>query len=368
MVSIPFDSHTTSPEAVADTRARSGTPHVQISGLSKRYPGQHTDALQHIDLAIPRGTIFGIIGRSGAGKSSLIRCLNRLETPSSGRIVIEGTDISTLSPRELVNWRRNTGMIFQHFNLLSAKTVRQNIELPLKVAGVPADIRRQRTDALLHLVGLESRQHAWPAQLSGGQKQRVGIARALVHNPDLLLCDEATSALDPETTRAILELLRTINRERQITIVLITHEMEVIHALCHQVAVLDSGQIVEQGPVWQVYGAPRQAVTRQLLTPDHGTLPQALEGTVRTTPDSAQDRLLLRLRYCGNGAMPDIGRVSQAIPGGATLMRSDIEWINKRPVGQLLLLLSPALRHTTLDPLPPDLADSIEVVGYVTGF
>ncbi|MBJ3816137.1 ATP-binding cassette domain-containing protein [Shimwellia pseudoproteus] len=367
MVSIPFDILTATPATLSGHSQR-GEPHVQVSGLTKRYAGQQSDALHNIDLAIPRGTIFGIIGRSGAGKSSLIRCLNRLEAPTAGRIVIEGTDINTLTEPQLVAWRRSTGMIFQHFNLLSAKTVRQNIELPLKVAGVPPAERRQRTDALLDLVGLESHQHAWPAQLSGGQKQRVGIARALVHNPDLLLCDEATSALDPETTRAILDLLRTINRQRQITIVLITHEMDVIHDLCHQVAVLDSGHIVEQGPVWQVYGDPRQAITRQLLNPDRDSLPEALSSALAPERSSPQDRLLVRLRYHGAGCIPDIGQVSAAIPGGATLMRSDIEWVNQRPIGQLLLLLSPAVNATALHRFPSALADNIEVAGYVAGF
>lgn len=366
MVSIPFEHSAVAQNAPA--RPPRGEPHIQVSGLTKRYAGQQTDALHQIDLVIPRGTIFGIIGRSGAGKSSLIRCLNRLEEPGQGSVVIDGTDISRLSEQALVAWRRNTGMIFQHFNLLSAKTVRQNIELPLRVAGVPARERRQRVDELLGLVGLEKHQHAWPGQLSGGQKQRVGIARALVHNPTLLLCDEATSALDPQTTRTILDLLRTINHQRQITIVLITHEMEVIHDLCHQVAVLDNGHIVEQGPVWQVYGAPQQAITRQLLAPQHDHLPEALAATLSPARRGPDCRLLVRLRYNGNGATPDTGQVNAAIPGGATLMRSDIEWVSNRPVGQLLLLLNPAINAAQLTNLPAGLADNIEVAGYVSGF
>jgi len=274
MVSLSIPE--TSALSDAATRHTSGASHVIIEALSKRYPGQSVDALRNINLGIHRGEIFGIIGRSGAGKSTLIRCLNRLEEPTAGRIVIDGIDISALNARQLVEWRRSTGMIFQHFNLLSAKTVRQNIELPLKVAGVPAAVRARKVDELLALVGLEARQHAWPAQLSGGQKQRVGIARALVHDPELLLCDEATSALDPETTRSILALLKKINQQRHITIVLITHEMDVVHDLCHNVAVIDQGEIIERGPVWQVYSDPQQETTRQLLNPNHQALPESV--------------------------------------------------------------------------------------------
>ncbi|WAH62158.1 ATP-binding cassette domain-containing protein (plasmid) [Pseudomonas silvicola] len=216
-----------------------GKVHVQIHALSKRYAGQAQEALKEIDLQVKRGEIFGIIGRSGAGKSTLIRCLNRLEKPTQGTVVIDGIDLSSLTDRELVAWRRRTGMIFQHFNLLSAKTVRENIELPLKVAGVPAQQRRQKVDELLALVGLEDA----PKRMCTTfwrTKQRVGIARALVHDPELLLCDEATSALDPETTRSILALLKKINQQRHITIVLITHEMDVVHDLSvTQVAVID---------------------------------------------------------------------------------------------------------------------------------
>jgi D-methionine transport system ATP-binding protein len=195
--------------------------HVRFINLGKTYQDRQgpVDALQQIDLAIQRGEIFGIIGRSGAGKSSLIRTINRLEQPSSGRVLIEQTDIGPLNEDQLVELRRRIGMIFQHFNLMSAKTVWQNVELPLKVAGVPREQRQRKVSELLELVGLQDKHKAYPAQLSGGQKQRVGIARALVHEPAILLCDEATSALDPETTQSILGLLREINQRLGLTII-----------------------------------------------------------------------------------------------------------------------------------------------------
>ena len=343
-----------------------GKVHVQIRALSKRYAGQAQEALKEIDLQVKRGEIFGIIGRSGAGKSTLIRCLNRLEKPTQGTVVIDGIDLSSLTDRELVAWRRRTGMIFQHFNLLSAKTVRENIELPLKVASVPAQQRRQKVDELLALVGLEARQNAWPAQLSGGQKQRVGIARALVHDPELLLCDEATSALDPETTRSILALLKKINQQRHITIVLITHEMDVVHDLCHQVAVIEQGEIIERGPVWQVYSDPQQETTRQLLNPQFAALPEAIQPLLTPTRQQPDSRLLVRLRYSGQGAQPDLAAISARVPGALTLIYSAVEWVERKPTGQLLLLLDAHHDAAQVYDLLAESADQLEVAGYVT--
>ena len=260
--------------------------HVRFIGVGKTYDGRQgpVAALKGIDLAIQHGEIFGIIGRSGAGKSSLIRTINRLEQPSSGRVLIEQTDINSFDENALVGLRRQIGMIFQHFNLMSAKTVWQNVELPLKVAGVPKLQREQKVRELLELVGLQGKHGAYPAQLSGGQKQRVGIARALVHNPAILLCDEATSALDPETTQSILGLLREINQRLGLTIILITHEMAVIRDLCHRVVVLEQGRIVEQGPVWQVFGDPQHDVSKTLLAPLQDTVPPALQSRITAQP------------------------------------------------------------------------------------
>jgi len=341
--------------------SRPGDWHVKLSAVVKRYPGQQTDALKNIHLQVRRGEIFGIIGRSGAGKSTLIRLLNRLEEPTAGQVVIDGVDLGSLTHAQLVAWRRRTGMIFQHFNLLSAKTVRENIELPMRVAGVPAAVRRQKTDTLLALVGLEARQHAYPAQLSGGQNQRVGIARALVHDPELLLCDEATSALDPETTRSILALLRKINRELHITIVLITHEMDVIHDLCQRVAVIERGEIVESGSVWQVYGNPQQETTRILLAPDRDALPEDLQRRLRPEPAAGYGPLI-RLRYNGSGAMPQLNHLIAAFGSDITLLQSSLENVQGKNIGQLLLRVAQPLPQ----PLPAGLADHVEILGYVT--
>ncbi len=227
---------------------------VRLDNVSKAFGA--TVALEKVTLDVRRGEVLGLIGRSGAGKSTLIRCLNGLERPDSGVVEIEGRSIETLDERALQPLRRRIGMIFQHFNLLSSKTVADNVGLPLKIEGQPRAARRARVAELLDLVGLADKANAWPAQLSGGQKQRVGIARALAARPALLLSDEATSALDPETTGSILELLRDINRRLGLTILLITHEMGVVKAIADRVAVLDGGRIVEHGPVWRVFASP----------------------------------------------------------------------------------------------------------------
>ena len=226
--------------------ASSGAESVVFSGVGKVFGGA-TAALSNVDLSVTRGEVFGIIGRSGAGKSTLLRLVNGLEKPSSGEVRVNGISVGALDERGLVALRRRIGMVFQHFNLLSAKTVRENIALPLKIAGRPKREIDAKVDALLELVGLSAKRDAYPRSLSGGQKQRVGIARALVHDPDLLLCDEATSALDPETTQQILALLRDINRRLGLTIVLITHEMAVIREVCDSVAVIEAGEVVETG-------------------------------------------------------------------------------------------------------------------------
>ena len=236
---------------------------LRLVDVSKRFGA--TPAIDGVSFEVGRGEIVGIIGRSGAGKSTLIRCLNGLERPDSGRIEVLGEDIAPLGERGLRRVRLRVGMIFQHFNLLSSKTVADNIALPLKIAGRSQAERRERVRALLWLVGLEDKAEAYPAQLSGGQKQRVGIARALAADPAILLSDEATSALDPETTASILALLRDINRKLGLTIVLITHEMSVVRAIADRVIVLDHGRVVEEGAAAAVFGNPQAALTRRLL-------------------------------------------------------------------------------------------------------
>ncbi|WP_110970499.1 methionine ABC transporter ATP-binding protein [Pseudomonas huaxiensis] len=317
---------------------------LQLRGIGKRY-GNLT-ALQDIDLQVQRGEIFGIIGRSGAGKSSLLRLINRLETPSTGQVLINGQDIAALSTTQLRPLRRQVAMIFQHFNLMATRTVAENIELPLRMAGVAAAERLRRVDELLQLVGLVERRDAYPAQLSGGQKQRVGIARALVLEPQILLCDEATSALDPESTQAILQLLRDINRRLGLTIVLITHEMEVIRDLCHRVAVLERGQVVEQGEVWRVFGDPKHEVSRILLAGS-----EHVEDSAR----SAEGEVLLDLHYTGErGLEPDLAALSAALPG-LRLVQGGVERIQGRALGRLRV----AVGKVDLESIR-ELADRIE--------
>ncbi|QDP41008.1 methionine ABC transporter ATP-binding protein [Radiobacillus deserti] len=240
---------------------------ISIKDLTKVFPSnkESLTAVDHLNLDIAKGEIFGVIGYSGAGKSTFIRLLNRLENPTSGSIEIEDKDITSLSKKELRTTRQEIGMIFQHFNLLWSRTVRDNIGFPLEIAGVPSQERKQRVDELIRLVGLTGRENAYPSQLSGGQKQRVGIARALANNPKVLLCDEATSALDPETTDSILQLLVDINEKLGLTIILITHEMHVIRKICHRVAVMEKGQIVEQGDVLDIFLHPQQTVTKRFV-------------------------------------------------------------------------------------------------------
>lgn len=238
---------------------------IEIDRLSKHYPGQDPPALDAISLTVQDGEIFGLLGPSGAGKSTLLRCLNLLERPTGGNIQVDGVSLLDMAPSALRAHRRQMGMIFQHFNLLHAKTVAQNIEVPLRLAGLPASARQQRVDELLTLVGLAHRRSAYPSQLSGGQQQRVGIARALASRPRYLLCDEATSALDADTTASILALLEQINRTLGITIILITHQIEVVKALCHSAALIEQGRVIEHGALRDLMLNPASTLRQRLL-------------------------------------------------------------------------------------------------------
>ncbi|NIF47595.1 methionine ABC transporter ATP-binding protein [Enterobacter sp. Ap-1006] len=240
---------------------------IVLSGVSKIFASRHgaITAVDNININVNKGQIYGIIGYSGAGKSTLIRLLNGLEKPTSGSIIVAGQDIAQARGEQLRQARLKVSMVFQHFNLLWSRTVAENIAFPLQIAGVNKSQIQQRVNELIKLVGLEGRENAWPAQLSGGQKQRVGIARALANNPDVLLCDEATSALDPQTTDAILDLLLDINRQLNLTIVLITHEMHVVRKICQRVAVMENGRIVEEGPVLDIFTHPQQPITQTFV-------------------------------------------------------------------------------------------------------
>ncbi|CCV10225.1 methionine ABC transporter ATP-binding protein [Mesorhizobium sp. STM 4661] len=306
---------------------------VRLVELKRRF-GQ-TAALDGVSLTVRKGEILGIIGRSGAGKSTLIRCLNGLERPDSGQVFIEGREISRLGERELQPLRRRIGMIFQHFNLLSAKTVEDNVALPLKIEGRPRAERLAPAAELLKLVGLSEKAKAYPASLSGGQKQRVGIARALAARPALLLSDEATSALDPETTRSILALLKDINRQLGLTILLITHEMEVIRSIADRVAIIDAGRIVEEGPVWSVFADPKSAITRSLLGGIRPQLPAEISSRLTRTEGG---EAILRIDVAGEAARgPLLSDLAEAVPGLFRLVHGGIDHVQQQPVGTLFL-------------------------------
>jgi len=325
-------------------------------------------ALKGVSISIPDGGVFGIIGRSGAGKSTLVRTINLLERPSSGRVTVDGVDMTALSPDELRGARMRIGMIFQSFNLLSSRTVAGNVAFPLKLADwSPSDVNK-RVCELLELVELTDKKDAYPAQLSGGQKQRVGIARALANRPKILLCDEATSALDPQTTRSILELLREINRKLGLTVVLITHEMAVIKEICDEVAVLDEGLVVESGTVFEVFTRPRAAVTRELLAsfmtkelPPHfadmNFLPEPI-------PDGTT---VLRISFLGDtAARPVISGMIRQCGVDANILYGAIDHIQGVPYGTLVVELSgePHERDAAMDYLR-NLNLGLEMIGYV---
>ena len=351
----------------ADDAAPPVAPHIVFEGLRKHYQGARgrVTALDDVSFAIGRGEIFGIIGRSGAGKSTLLRSINMLERPDGGAVRIDGTDVGRLDENALVRLRRRIGMIFQHFNLLSAKTVTENVALPLRVAGVkPAEARR-RVQGLLELVGLGGKADVYPAKLSGGQKQRVGIARALVHDPEILLCDEATSALDPETTQSILALLRDINRKLGLTVVLITHDMAVIREVCHRVLVLDAGRVAEEGEVWRVFGNPQAEATRALLRPLRHDVPADLAAALRPEPRGAGEAAVLRLRFTGQGQPGGVSLPALVALGpGARLLHGGLDRLRGHAQGSLLVSVpAGALREEAARAAL--LADHVEVLGYV---
>ena len=274
---------------------------IKLSNITKVFQqGSRTiTALSDVSLHVPAGQIYGVIGASGAGKSTLIRCVNLLERPTSGRVIVDGQDLTTLSEGQLTLARRQIGMIFQHFNLLNSRTVAGNVALPLELGNLSKAEIAARVSELLELVGLSDKQDTWPANLSGGQKQRVAIARALATNPKVLLCDEATSALDPATTRSILELLKDINRRLGITILLITHEMDVVKRICDCVAVISNGELIEQDTVSEVFSHPKTPLAQQFIQSTlHLDIPE--DYLQRLQPEASATTVpLLRLEFTG---------------------------------------------------------------------
>jgi D-methionine transport system ATP-binding protein len=302
---------------------------------SFRVGGREVAALQPLDLQIVEGEVFGIIGHSGAGKSTLIRLINGLERPSGGRVLVDGEDPGALDAAGLRALRRRIGMIFQHFNLLSSRTVAANVAFPLELAGTPQAEIASRVAELLARVGLNEHANKYPAQLSGGQKQRVGIARALACRPRILLCDEATSALDPQTTASVLALLAQINRELGLTVVLITHEMEVIRRVCDRVAVLDAGHLVESGQVAEVFLHPRHATTRRFVSEAE----HVNEGALHSDFAAVSGRLL-RLTFLGQHTYePLLGRIARETGVDYNILAGRIDRIKDMPYGQLTIAL-----------------------------
>lgn len=313
---------------------------------SYRIKRQDVPALYPFNLKIEAGEVFGIIGPSGAGKSTLLRLINLLERPSGGRILIDGADITAAGPNDLRRLRRGIGMIFQHFNLLATRTVADNVALPLRLAGEQSAPRiRARVEELLARVGLSTHADKYPSELSGGQKQRVGIARALANDPSILLCDEATSALDPQTTTSVLELLAELNRDLNLTIVLITHEMDVIRRVCDRVAVLEDGRIVEQGAVADVFLHPQHAATRQMVSEAHG-LSDAQASADHAVPGGR----LLRLTFHGASTWsPLLSRIARSHEVDFTILDGRIDKIKQTPYGQLTVTVQGDQAEAAID-------------------
>jgi D-methionine transport system ATP-binding protein len=317
---------------------------IELQAIHQRFNGSgaggFVDAVQDVSLSIRKGEIFGIIGRSGAGKSSLVRTINLLNRPTSGKVLVDGRDLTALAAEELRLARHDIGMIFQHFNLLTSRTVYGNVALPLELAGLSKAAIHAKVMPLLALVGLTELKDRYPSHISGGQKQRVGIARALANDPKVLLSDEATSALDPETTRAILELLRRINRDLGLTIVLITHQMEVIKVICDRVAVMDAGKVVEQGEVIDVFRAPKHAVTKALIGDVIAQeLPAGVLARVRARLLQAPGSQLFRMAFSGDSVdQPLLSDAIRRYDMDFTILHGQIDEIQGQAFGSLAVL------------------------------
>ncbi|WP_102349148.1 methionine ABC transporter ATP-binding protein [Bacillus sp. Marseille-P3661] len=309
---------------------------IELKNITKEFKSKtgRIVGVDNVSLTIQKGEIFGIVGYSGAGKSTLLRCMNILERPTSGEVIIDGVDLLNLSSKNLRKARQSIGMIFQGFYLVSSKTVFENVAFALKAAGVDKGIIEERVNELLELVGLKDRIHQYPAQLSGGQKQRVSIARALANNPKVLLCDEATSALDPSTTKSILSLLKKINKELGLTIVIITHEMEVVKEICHRCAVMENGKVVEQGATYDIFSDPTNPLTRKFIqTILNFDLPDKLLENVRGT--------LIRLQFWGDmAAEAVVSDMLQTYPVQGNILHGKVEYIQDVPLGIFIMDLN----------------------------
>ncbi|WP_374636397.1 methionine ABC transporter ATP-binding protein [Paracoccus sp. (in: a-proteobacteria)] len=349
-------------------------PAISFQGVTRRYPqkakagdsASDVVALQDIWLDVPQGAVTGIIGRSGAGKSTLLRMVNGLERPSSGKVIVNGHDVGAASDASLRAIRREVGMIFQHFNLLASRTVAENIALPLEIAGEDPARIPARVAELIERVGLGAQANRYPAELSGGQKQRVGIARALATAPRVLLSDEATSALDPDTTRQVLDLLQSINRELGLTILLITHEMGVVRDICSHVAVIEAGRIVEAGETYAVFSRPDHATTRSFLQGVTGVaVPHFVAGQLRDAPQGPAAEAVLQVTFTGRHATdPMLARLTAERGVSVNILAGAIEEIGDQPFGSLIVGL-PAGRLDESRAFLEEHGLMTEVLGYV---
>lgn len=343
---------------------------IELQNVSKTYYSRSGDvlALSDINFSVQAGEIFGVIGKSGAGKSTLIRCVNLLERPDSGKVIVDGCDLMMQTPSQLRAIRHRIGMIFQHFNLLHSQSVYHNIALPLKLLGKSADEIKKRVFPLLDLVGLKNRAKAHPSELSGGQKQRVAIARALATEPTVLLCDEMTSALDPETSASILKLIKTINTERQLSILVISHEMEVIKTIADRVAVLDHGKIIEQNSVVNLFKRPQNPITRafthSLIQFD---IPEMYRKRLSKSP-SENNTVLLRIDFMGEATThPIISELVKRFKVSINILEAHIEHLRNEMIGAMLIA-APILEIELQEQMVSYLQSKeiqVEVLGYV---
>ncbi len=341
---------------------------ITLENITKEFPtakGEKLRVLDDISLKINQGEILGIIGRSGAGKSTLLRCINLLEPPTSGKVFVEGYELTQASEAEIRKARQKMGMVFQHFNLLWNRNVYENVQLPLEIAGIAKSEWKQRVHEALELVGLSEQSRKYPSQLSGGQKQRVGIARALALKPDFLLCDEITSALDPETTDSILELLVEINKKTHITVILITHEMEVIQKICHRAIVLDKGKIAEEGASFDLFARPQHATTRRFIRSifEHD-VPRELRDIVENASPLSP---VLQLVYTGNKANNStLSALIRQKNIDVNILHGRIEYIQGQPLG--LLWVQVETQHIPLAEIQDFLTAqdvAVEVISHV---
>ncbi|MEG0826746.1 MAG: ATP-binding cassette domain-containing protein [Acinetobacter sp.] len=312
---------------------------IEFKNISKHYQlkGQTIRALDQINLVIPEGSIFGIIGYSGAGKSTLIRLINLLERPNEGQIILNQKDFTALDARSLRQERANIGMIFQHFNLLQTKTVAANIEMPLKLLGIPKAEREKRLNELLEFIDLKHKKDAFPDELSGGQKQRVGIARALANRPKILLCDEATSALDPQTTKSVLALLKKINQEQNITIVMVTHEMDVIETVCDYVAVMEQGKVIETGSTINIFSQPQHPTTKNFI---QTVLQQQLPINILKNLENQNHNSIYCLQFLGKSAQETVVQaVIKKFDISLNILFANMTEINGTVIGQMFIQL-----------------------------